>query len=100
MAEWAKLGLQTQAYFTPLRDTMYDSIDDVVWLRKQIEIEQTTRRDLSRLNAKLIAKLEKKNSKQKKQIATLVEMVEIEKLEVKKWKDDYQSLWDHEWGHK
>ena len=54
---------------------MYDSIDDVVWLREQIEYQKTMRIDLSRLNAKLIAKLEKKNSKQKKQIAALVEKV-------------------------
>ena len=78
-----------------------EQLDDLVnWYKRVLADEKQTRIDLSRLNAKLIAKLEKKNSKQKKQIATLVERLEIEKLEVKKWKDDYQSLWDHEWGHK
>ena len=77
---------------------MYDSIDDVVWLRKQIEIEQTMRIDLSRISAKVIAKLEKKNSKQKKQIANLVERLEIEKLEAKKWKDEYEMMWEWEYG--
>lgn len=94
------MGVHPLAYFTPLRDTMYDSIDDVVWLRKQIEIEQTMRIDLSRIQSKLMDKKDKKLSKQRKQIAALVERVEIEKLEVKKWKDEYQDLWDHEWGNK
>ena len=96
--EWAKLGARPQAYFTPLRDIMYDSIDDVVWLRKQIEIEQTMRIDLSRINAKLMDKKDKKLSKQKKQIARLVERVEIEKLEAKKWKDEYEMMWEWEYG--
>lgn len=79
---------------------MYDSIDDVVWLRKQIEIEQTMRIDLSKLQAKLMDKKDKKLSKQKKQIARLVEQLEIEKREAKKWKNEYEDLWDHEWGNK
>ena len=79
---------------------MYDSIDDVVWLRKQIEIEQTMRIDLSKIQAKLLDKKDKKISKQKKQIARLVERLGIAELDAKKWKDDYQDLWDHEWGNK
>lgn len=72
---------------------MYDSIDDVVWLRKQIEIEQTMRIDLARIQAKVIAKLEKKNSKQKKQIANLVERLGIAELDNKKLQEENRRAW-------
>jgi len=92
---------------------MYEGIEDVVWLRKQLDYQLEMRLDLARINDKVITKLEKKNSKQKKQIAKLVAEVQHQKEEINKWigafagqgkqinkledwKSEAERIWDEE----
>ena len=95
-----------------------EQLDDLVnWYKRVLADEKQTRIDLSRLNAKLIAKLEKKNSKQKKRIAHLEEEnlkwigafagygktineLREENIEAGKWKKQYWDLWESEYGYK